>query len=341
MPDPFISLLIAAVITGLGFLLLRSQRGWLARWQKTRYLTERVCREDALKYIHKCEMNSRCPTVESIAGALQLSLNETATLLIAMQASKLLQIKNGDIHLTPKGREIALHIIRVHRLWERHLAEETGFSAAEWHEQADRVEHFLSPAEADALSHQLGHPTYDPHGDPIPTTGGVLVTPDSQPLTAFPIDTSGRIVHLEDEPEIVYAQLVAEGLHPGMVVHLLESSPERVRFWANGEEHRLAPTLAMNISVVPQPVTGETTAVDSEPLDHLHIGETAVVVSLSPASRGIERRRLMDLGILPGTAITAEMRSPSGDPTAYLIREATIALRQEQARLIQVKRERR
>jgi DtxR family Mn-dependent transcriptional regulator len=155
------------------------------------------------------------------------------------------------------------------------------------------------------------------------------------------VDTTRRIVHLEDEPEIVYAQLVAEGLHPGMVVHLLESSPERVRFWANGEEHLLAPILAMNISVAPQPMNAATPPAGGEPLDHLQLGETAVVLSLSPASRGAERRRLMDLGILPGTAITAEIRSPSGDPTAYLIRGATIALRREQARLIQIKRERR
>ena len=338
MPEPFISLLIAALLAGLGFALLWPEGGYLSRWQKARQRSERVCREDALKHIHKWEMKGRRPTVESIAGALHLSLNGTADLLTTMQAHKLLQVEKGDIHLTPAGREIALHIIRAHRLWEQHLAEETGLSAAEWHEQAERVEHLLSPTEANALSHQLGHPTHDPHGDPIPTTSGVLVTHGGQPLTALPVDTTGRIVHLEDEPEIVYAQLVAEGLHPGMVVHLLESSPDRVRFWADSEEHLLAPTLATNISVAPLPVAVETTPVGSEPLDHLELGETAVVAALSPACRGAERRRFMDLGILPGTTITAELRSPSGDPTAYLIRGATIALRREQARLVQVKR---
>ena len=56
------------------------------------------------------------------------------------------------------------------------------------------------------------------------------------------------------------------------------------------------------------------------------------------ASRGAERRRLFDLGILPGTKITAEFESPSGNPAAYKVRGAVIALRENQAQHIKVKR---
>ncbi|RME45954.1 MAG: ferrous iron transport protein A [Caldilineae bacterium] len=59
---------------------------------------------------------------------------------------------------------------------------------------------------------------------------------------------------------------------------------------------------------------------------------------MTRACRGAERRRLMDLGILPGTLIRAEMVSPSGDPTAYRIRGALIALRKEQADRIYITR---
>jgi Fe2+ transport system protein FeoA len=75
-----------------------------------------------------------------------------------------------------------------------------------------------------------------------------------------------------------------------------------------------------------------------ENLSQLKPGESARVVSISPRSQGAERRRFLDLGILPGTLITAEMVSPSGDPTAYHIRGAMIGLRQEQARLIHITR---
>lgn len=69
-------------------------------------------------------------------------------------------------------------------------------------------------------------------------------------------------------------------------------------------------------------------------LDMLNVGEEAVVASLS--SEGAERRRMVDLGILPGTRIEVLMRSPLGDPIAYRVRGATVALRREQAKRVAV-----
>ncbi len=97
----------------------------------------------------------------------------------------LIASSNGDFVLTPAGQESALHIIRAHRLWERYLADETGFSEAEWHAQAEFLEHELEPSDVNALSAQLGNPLHDPHGDPIPTAGGDLVTHGGMPLPAL------------------------------------------------------------------------------------------------------------------------------------------------------------
>ena len=71
------------------------------------------------------------------------------------------------------------------------------------------------------------------------------------PLTTMPLETPLLIVHMEDEPEAVYAQLAAEGLHPGMNVQISEKTPQRIRFYANGEDHILAPIVANSISVRP------------------------------------------------------------------------------------------
>ncbi len=147
-----------------------------------------------------------------------------------------------------------------------------------------------------------------------------------------------RIVQMEDEPETVYAQLIAEGLYPGMLVRVLDKSPQRIRFWANGDEHILAPIVAANISV--QPIIEEELelSTESEPLSSLKPGQQARVEGLSPRIRGAERRRMLDLGILPGTQIEAALVSPSGDPTAYRVRGALVALRKEQADLIDITR---
>ncbi|NJP07391.1 MAG: ferrous iron transport protein A [Chloroflexaceae bacterium] len=71
-------------------------------------------------------------------------------------------------------------------------------------------------------------------------------------------------------------------------------------------------------------------------LTDLRPGACGRVTHIAAACQGSERRRLMDLGIVPGTLITVEMRSPAGNPTAYRVRGALIALRQEQARFVGV-----
>jgi DtxR family Mn-dependent transcriptional regulator len=98
----------------------------------------------------------------------------------------------------------------------------------------------------------------------------------------------------------------------------------------------LAPIAAANISAMPIETTQPTTGLYGDRLDSLKPGEQAKVVGLSPRSRGPERRRLLDLGILSGTVISAELSSPGGDPIAYRIRGALIALRKEQAQLIHI-----
>jgi DtxR family transcriptional regulator, Mn-dependent transcriptional regulator len=338
--NPAILLLIGTGVMVATAVILWPETGLWARWQQARQMTDRARREDTLKHIHNYHENGRRPTIESIAGALHISTNEATELLAEMQESHLLQFTGSNITLTVDGQESALHIIRAHRLWERYLADKTGFGEAKWHSMAEQQEHQLTPEATDALAAKLGYPTHDPHGDPIPTAQGGYVEHGGQPLNELPANSSGRIVHLEDEPEVVYAQLVAEGLHPGQMIRMIEATPTRIRFWTNGNEHVLAPIVASNISVLPLQMNVEETAVDDaivgKPLSQLPLGETAEVLNISPNCRGAERRRFMDLGILPGTNITAEMRSPSGDPVAYRIRGAVIALREEQAQHIRV-----
>ncbi len=337
MPHPLLALGIGLLILIISAAIFWPERGLLASLQKNRQMTSRILGEDALKYIHNSELQGRRPTVEGIAGSLHINTNETTTLLATLQTQNLLSIENGEIHLTPQGRDSALHIIRAHRLWERYLAEQTGYTEADWHGQADQFEHHLTADQLNALEAQLNYPTHDPHGDPIPTAQGGLISHGGKPLTSLAVDQPGQIVHLEDEPPIVYAQIVAEGLHLGMTVRITEISPERVRFWTNGDEHVLAPIVAGNISVVPVAAEEYVSPSGCGCLADVPAGAEVEVVSISPICRGAERRRFLDLGILPGTIVKAEMRSPSGDPTAYRIRGALIALRHQQAEYIKVK----
>ncbi len=336
MSEPLIALLVGLALAGAVLLLFWPKGGLIGYLRRVQQMSDRVLREDALKQIHKSERHDQPQTLEALAGGLQISVNKAAELAADLQQDELLEVQGDKLHLTPVGRRSALQIIRAHRLWERYLANETGYDEQEWHDQADRFEHVLAPEAAEALDNRLGRPTHDPHGDPIPTAEGELVLHGGKPLTSMQLNQPLRIVHIEDEPEVVFAQLMAEGLYPGMQVRLLEKSSQRVRFWANGDEHLLAPIVAANISVVPAAQETQLAVEGAVPLSKLHPGQSASVLALSPRLRGAERRRMMDLGVLPGTKITAEMTAPGGQPTAYRIRGALIALREDQANMIQI-----
>lgn len=334
MPDPLLALMIGAILVAAFSLLFWPNGGLIGHVQRVSQLDRRVQREDALKVIHKAERSGQITTVEDLAEMLKMNPPRVEDLLEDMRQKELVTISNHTIQLTENGQQYALRIIRAHRLWERYLAEETGYDEATWHTLADRYEHQLNPEQIDALSAQLGNPTHDPHGDPIPEADGKFVAHGGTPLTEMPLQETLQIVHLEDEPETTYAQLAAIGLHPGMRLQISEKTPQRIRFWVNGEEHLLAPIVAASISVRKLPEQSAEIACSGRPLHSLKPGQSGSVASLSARLRGAERRRMMDLGILPGTVIHAEMSSPAGDPTAYRIRGALIALRREQADLI-------
>ncbi len=333
MIDPILTLLAAAVL----FALFWPRAGLLAQLRKGKRPTERVLVEDSLKHLYHQEEKGLFATIESLSGALSLNRDRAAHLLTKLEAQKMVQSQQYGFGLTSEGRAYALRIIRVHRLWERYFAEETGLKATEWHAVAEEREHYTSLEEAEALAKQMGNPLHDPHGDPIPTFNGEVPRLLGMPLTDLPVGELARITHIEDEPELLYAQLVAQGLHPHMQIRVVDKSPERIQFIAEGEEIKLAPVVAANITATLLPKGYEVIG-PYETLTALNLGESGMVLGLSKNCRGMQRRRLMDLGIVPGTEITAELRSASGNPTAYNIRGAMIALRKEHAHLVHIQR---
>jgi len=251
MDEPLLYLIIGSSLIAIALLLLWSRLGLFGRLREMRRFRERVLVEDALKHLYEAEYQAFTPSVQSLAGDLGITENRAADLLARIEARGLLERDGVEIRLTPNGRQYALRLIRVHRLWEHYLAEETGVDPNEWHARADEREHRLSPTEVEALAAHLGHPRYDPHGAPIPTAEGELPPARrDQPLNGLPVGQAGIIVHVEDEPQAVYAQLAAQRLQPGIRVQMIEATPERIRFWAAGEEHLLAPIVAANVSVL-------------------------------------------------------------------------------------------
>jgi DtxR family Mn-dependent transcriptional regulator len=337
MPTPLVNLIVFVLGTMLAVLVLWPRRGLVARHRRRRRQDARVALEDALKHVYNHETRGNTCTLQSLAGALEVSSVRAVALVERMQHGGLVRFADGRILLTEDGKRHALGVIRAHRLWERYLADETGVDPLEWHERAERQEHSMSAEDANALAERLGNPRFDPHGDPIPTEDGAVEEEPGVSLASLERGERATVMHLEDEPPVVYAQLVALGMWVGMDVRMEARNDERVVFEGDGRRLVLAPLMAENVSVRrleahELPVREEA----AETLATLQPGDSADVIRVSAACRGLERRRLMDLGIVAGTRVTFERRGLTGGLSAYRVRGALIALREEQAAMIAV-----
>jgi DtxR family transcriptional regulator, Mn-dependent transcriptional regulator len=334
---------------------------------------DRARAEDALKHLHECERAGRGCSVAELAGRLGIGEGEASEVATRLADRGLATPVPGGLELTVAGRHYARRVLRTHRLWERYLADRTGVPAGEWHAEAERVEHELSPADVERLASRLGDPRYDPHGDPIPTVSGEVPAPAGVPLSRVPAGQSVVVTHLEDEPREVFDRLLAAGLVPGLAVEVTDApgaveaslasppssfsavsdvaevsatsevsaaseSSGRVRLRVRGADRELRVVDAANVTVEPLPA-GARAPGHRRTLAEVEVGDAARVVAISPVCQGPQRRRLLDLGVVPGTRIVPELVSTSGDPVAYRIRGAVIALRREQAGWIEIEDE--
>jgi DtxR family Mn-dependent transcriptional regulator len=337
--NPLLALGLFGLLMAIIVLYFLPRYGVRSLWKRTQSGMKRVLIEDALKHIYDCEYRNISCTTESIAGTLLISRDEVATLITRLTTMGLVLTSENGISLTTEGTSYALRVIRVHRLWERYLADETSVPPKKWHSSAERAEHKLTASQAEMLAARIGNPQFDPHGDPIPTSNGEVPPSKGKSLLMLNEKDFGIITHIEDEPEAVYAQLVAHGLYVGMQINMIERTNEHVRFAADGEEILLAPILSNNITVVPILEKEAHITTPPDVLSSLEIGQQATVIGISKALRSTQRRRLMDLGVVPGTIIRAEMKNASGDPTAYNIRGALVALRQQHAGMIFIQKQ--
>lgn len=335
MVDPGIALVVFGVLVAVSAVVLWPRWGLVARVRRLRRLNERVRLEDALKHAYMCERRGGHCTLESLAGRLEISTAKAAAILSHMAHLGLVDVGGEEPALTGDGRASALRIVRTHRLWERYLADRTGLPATEWHDEAERMEHTLSEAETDALESRLGHPRWDPHGDPIPTAAGEIPPVRGEALSGIRAGDTVEILHLEDEPREIYDMLLAHRLAPGDVVDVVGRSDRTLRLRTDGRDWDLDAVVARNVTVqrLPadrRPREARATLLDAAP------GQAVRVVSMSSACQGAQRRRMLDLGVVRGTVIVPELVSMSGDPVAYRIRGALIALRREQASWVSV-----
>ena len=150
--------------------------------------------------------------------------------------------------LTNPGRRAALETLRHHRLLETYLAQFLGYGWDEVHEEAERLEHVISERFEARIAEALGHPTRDPHGDPIPDAE--LKLPDGEawiPLNGMAVDRSGTLVRVSAQDRDSLSLLSRLGLIPGITIDVLEVGPAGVRIAVDGGRYLLPVELAAEL----------------------------------------------------------------------------------------------
>jgi DtxR family Mn-dependent transcriptional regulator len=122
------------------------------------------------------------------------------------------------VRLSPMGEKLALKMLRRHRLIERLLVDLLGLDWSEVHEEAEQLEHAISDKVLERIDALLGHPTADPHGDPIPTAKGQLAHSQCTNLMECPMDTPQRIARVVDQDPLFLQFAHRHGLTPGAIV---------------------------------------------------------------------------------------------------------------------------
>ena len=178
--------------------------------------------ENYLKTIYKLqEQNGDTVANSDLAKAMEVHSASVTDMLKKMARKKLINYeKSRGFRLTEKGKQIALNIIRKHRLWEVFLLEKLGFGWDEVHEIAEQLEHIQSESLINRLDTYLGHPKADPHGDPIPNANGVLVKSKSILLSELKKDQSGKFTGVIDHSPAFLSYLDKIGIALGDTIKI-------------------------------------------------------------------------------------------------------------------------
>lgn len=190
-----------------------------------------------------------------VAAAMGVVPGTATSMVKALADSGLVEYEpRGGVRLTRSGEQLALHVLRRHRLVELFLVKVLELDWSVVHDEADMLEHAISDRVLERIDALLGHPTADPHGDPIPTAKGHLHEPRRMSLVDCPIDVPQTIARvLDQDPEFLqFAE--RNGLVPGATVTVgkREQAAEAVRIRiGRREEVSLGMVAAAKILVEP------------------------------------------------------------------------------------------
>ncbi len=173
--------------------------------------------EDYSKAIFSLESRNDEPvSTNALAERLGITPGSVSAMLKRLDELGLItHVPYRGVRLTADGRRIALEVIRHHRLLESYLAEALGMPWDRVHAEAEVLEHVISEDLEELIAAKLGHPTVDPHGDPIPTAALELEEPVTERMEGLQPGDQGRFVRVSDSDPEMLRYLAERGIAPG------------------------------------------------------------------------------------------------------------------------------
>ena len=184
--------------------------------------------QDYLKNIYELTENGEVASTNALARKLKISAPSVTGMIQKLASAKPALVeyqKHQGVSLTKEGRKAALEVIRHHRLLEAWLVQTLGYSWDEVHEEAERLEHVISEDFEERIAAAMGHPSRDPHGEPIPTADLKMPFDDSMLLSALRPGQVATVKRVKaSDPELL-RYLNGLGLVPGVQIDVKEYSP--------------------------------------------------------------------------------------------------------------------
>lgn len=182
--------------------------------------------EDFLKAVFSLQEQDERVSTNTLRDALNITAPSVTDMAQRLVAAGLVDYqKYRGVLLTDAGREIALRVIRRHRLIELYLVRELGYELRDVHGEAERLEHAVSDHFVEALARKLGQPHVDPHGDPIPSAEGVIEQRDLRPLTELEPGVQTTISQLKTNDAEMLQHMLDRGFRLNARVEIVERDP--------------------------------------------------------------------------------------------------------------------
>jgi DtxR family Mn-dependent transcriptional regulator len=211
-----------------------------------------VAIQDYLKEIYKLQSAGERPTTTAIARRMGVAPSSVTSMLKKLTVLGFAEhAPYRGVSLTETGEGIALEIVRHHRLIEMYLAQTLGLPIDALHAEADRLEHVLSEELEARIDEQLGYPTHDPHGDPIPDAGLKVERSSLRPLADLEPGEKATVRRVPDGDADLLRYLAELTLVPGRRVTMRRTAPFNgpLTIDVDGTEHAVSRELADQIGV--------------------------------------------------------------------------------------------